>query len=92
MTIEHIPRAIAYNIKSAPNQFEVWSYAAANDKDPVLLYTGQYDAQNGKSVQTFPFENDRVFPIVQLRILSNFGEAGYTCIYRVRVHGEQVSV
>ncbi len=92
VTIEHIPRAIAYNIKSAPNQFEVWSYAAANDKDPVLLYTGQYDAQNGKSVQTFPFENDRVFPIVQLRILSNFGEAGYTCIYRVRVHGEQVSV
>lgn len=28
-----------------------------------------------------------VFPIVQLRVLSNNGGANYTCLYRFRVHG-----
>lgn len=31
---------------------------------------------------------DNIFSIVELRIESNHGHEEYTCLYRIRVHGE----
>ncbi|KAI9491170.1 UNC-like C-terminal-domain-containing protein [Zychaea mexicana] len=68
-----------------------WSYPE-NDKDTnsKLLGSFQYDVQTGRSVQTFNVNNehDDVFEAVVIRILSNWGQKAYTCLYRVRVHGE----
>lgn len=33
-------------------------------------------------------QNERSYQIVEVRVLSNWGHPEYTCLYRVRVHGE----
>ena len=48
-----------------------------------------YDA-DGDPLQTFDVENKEnteEFEMVQLDILSNYGNMEYTCLYRFRVHG-----
>lgn len=62
------------------------------------LATFTYDALvrgggSRRSIQTFPVSAEAralAIPvsILQVRILSNHGEKAYTCLYRVRVHGE----
>ena len=90
ITLEHVSKQIAHDIRSAPNEFEIWSYNDPNDPTPRKLFAGTYDVDNVEttSVQNFQFENDSVSPIVQLRVLSNHGHPIHTCIYRFRVHGE----
>lgn len=52
-----------------------------------------YDAQSNRNVQTFSI-NDEItrlavdFGIVILRIKNNWGRKEFTCLYRVRVHGQ----
>ena len=88
ISLEHAPRSIAHNIGSAPRDFEVWAYQHPEDGAPKKLFAGVYDIQNGKAVQTFKWHNvDYVVPIIQVRILSNFGHPIHTCVYRIRVHG-----
>ena len=90
ITLEHVSKQIAHDIRSAPNEFEIWSYNDPNDPTPRKLFAGTYDVDNVEttSVQNFQFENDSISPIVQLRVLSNHGHPIHTCIYRFRVHGE----
>lgn len=54
-----------------------------------------YDATSATrgSIQTFPVSAEAQalqipVSVVQVRVLSNHGEKEYTCLYRVRVHGE----
>ncbi|POI36152.1 hypothetical protein CIB84_000095, partial [Bambusicola thoracicus] len=53
-------------------------------------FLGQYVYdQEGEPLQMFTVEkSENVFQIVELRILSNWGHAEYTCLYRFRVHGK----
>ncbi|XP_038160749.1 SUN domain-containing protein 2-like [Cyprinodon tularosa] len=93
VTLDHLPR---YNsptghINSAPKDFEV--YGLKNDtEEGTLLGTFTYE-ENGGSTQTFklPTPNDAVYRFVELRVLSNWGHAEYTCLYRFRVHGKIAS-
>ena len=88
ISIEHVPRSIAHNIGSAPKAFEVWVYQNAGDEAPKKVFSGEYDALHGRAVQTFRWHNeDHIVPIIQVRILSNFGHPQHTCIYRIRVQG-----
>jgi SUN domain-containing protein 1/2 len=54
-----------------------------------------YDAHAAAHVQTFAVPEDvralRIdFGVVALRVTSNWGHAEFTCVYRVRVHGERL--
>ena len=89
VTLEHVSKRIAHDIRSAPKGFEVWGYADQQDNTPRLLHQGTYKIEDAESsVQTFHFQNDEAVAIVQLRVLSNHGHPVHTCIYRFRVHGK----
>ncbi|KAM4594875.1 uncharacterized protein V3H82_002476 [Fundulus diaphanus] len=93
VTVDHLPR---YNsptghINSAPKDFQV--YGLKNDtEEGALLGTFTYD-DKGESSQTFKLPNpsDEVYRFVELRVLSNWGQVEYTCLYRFRVHGRIAS-
>ena len=86
ISIEHVPTSIAHNIGSAPRNFQAYAYDMKKES-PYLLASGQYDAAANKSIQTFTFKNAAIVPYLQVRILTNHGHPGHTCIYRIRVHG-----
>ncbi|KAM6957248.1 SUN domain-containing protein 1 [Aplochiton taeniatus] len=89
--LEHIPKALSPtgNISSAPRNFTVYGLDDEHQEGGTLL--GHYVYQDdGESLQTFPVteKSDRAFQIMEVRVLSNWGHPEYTCLYRLRVHGE----
>ncbi|XP_074014587.1 SUN domain-containing protein 1 isoform X1 [Numenius arquata] len=89
-TLEHVPKALspAGNITSAPRNFAVYGLDDEYQEEGKLLGQYVYD-QDGEPLQMFPvMKSETAFQIVELRILSNWGHAVYTCLYRFRVHGE----
>lgn len=62
----------------------------------VFLGSFVYDAA-GPPIQTFPLSAAAStalpmgFRVVQVNVLSNYGMRDYTCLYRVRVHGDPVA-
>ncbi len=90
VTIDHLSRDIAYNIESAPREFQIWAVNVTHS-DPLhsprtLLGTFEYDV-DGEPVQTFALPNKAISAqYITLQILSNHGHY-YTCLYRFRVHG-----
>ncbi|XP_069726550.1 SUN domain-containing protein 1 isoform X7 [Phaenicophaeus curvirostris] len=90
-TMEHIARTLSPtgNITSAPKNFSVYGLDDEYQKEGKLLGQYVYD-QEGESLQMFPVmeKEENAFQIVELRILSNWGHAEYTCLYRFRVHGK----
>ena len=56
------------------------------DDNPFHLGTYEYDADYGDHIQIFPVQNlppdDRLFPFVQLKVLSNHGSPIYTSLCR----------
>lgn len=96
-SLEHVSRAVAYDISSAPKEFRVFGWldsykeedASFKPMAQVLLGDFVYDI-NKKSVQTFvvPHESqEKLINMVRLEVLSNYGSRSHTCIYRFRVHG-----
>ncbi|EFA83603.1 SUN domain-containing protein 1 [Heterostelium album PN500] len=89
ITIEHPNPKISYHFESALQEFSV--VGVRNETDTgTHLGTFRFE-KNNKHIQTFLINNEEVFPIVVLKVLSNFGY-DYTCIYRTRVHGEPTSI
>ncbi|XP_061416484.1 SUN domain-containing protein 1 isoform X2 [Lethenteron reissneri] len=91
-TLEHIPRALSPtgDITSAPKDFAVYGLDEEIQQEGYLLGQYMYD-KHGDPLQMFHMSNSTAahpFGIVELRILSNWGNSEYTCIYRFRVHGE----
>ena len=98
VTLEHIPETLSPdgNIKSAPKAFSVLGLTEVNEPNPVLLGNFTYVIGNSP-VQTYQVahkENSdkkildkHNFPLVELKVHSNYGNPTYTCIYRFRVHG-----
>ncbi|NWS61342.1 SUN2 protein, partial [Chunga burmeisteri] len=70
-----------------------WSKAGLDEEgeDKTLLGTFAYTMQK-EPAQTFPLQKGitRAFWFLKLGIQSNWGKSGYTCIYRVQVHGKIV--
>lgn len=61
----------------------------------IRLANFTYDVGSTRGVQTFPVDEDvrRLgvdFGIVVLRVLSNWGQGEFTCLYRFRVHGQRM--
>eukprot|EP00904_Undaria_pinnatifida_P000222 jgi/Undpi1/101/HiC_scaffold_1.g00101.m1 len=89
VSLEHASRMVTPESASAPKEFQVYGMRNKNDNFPVKLGDGTYDLE-GRPIQTFAIEPlGRRFRVIQLRIVSNWGNPEYTCIYRVRVHGRE---
>ncbi|XP_031462772.1 SUN domain-containing protein 1 isoform X6 [Phasianus colchicus] len=89
-SLEHIPKTLSPsgNITSAPRKFAVYGLDDEYQEEGTFLGQYVYD-QEGEPLQMFTVEkSENVFQIVELRILSNWGHAEYTCLYRFRVHGK----
>ncbi|XP_065540510.1 SUN domain-containing protein 1 isoform X5 [Lathamus discolor] len=89
-TLEHIPKTLSPTgtITSAPRKFLVYGLDDEYQESGTLLGHYEYD-QEGEPLQMFPVmeTSQNAFQIVELRVLSNWGNEEYTCLYRFRVHG-----
>ncbi|NWW86819.1 SUN1 protein, partial [Rhynochetos jubatus] len=89
--MEHIAKTLAPrgSITSAPRAFSVYGLDNEYQEEGKLLGQYVYD-EEGEPLQMFPVMeiSEDAFQIVELRILSNWGHAEYTCLYRFRVHGK----
>ncbi|XP_029620289.1 SUN domain-containing protein 1 isoform X6 [Salmo trutta] len=90
-SLEHIPKALSPTgtISSAPRQFTVYGLDDEYQEEGKLL--GSYTYQDDEdALQTYPVteENDKAYQIIEVRVLSNWGHPEYTCLYRIRVHGQ----
>ncbi|XP_046888553.1 SUN domain-containing protein 1 isoform X8 [Hypomesus transpacificus] len=92
-SMEHIPKALSPTgrISSAPRQFTVYGLDDESQERGKLLGNYTY-VEDGDALQTYPVSEVNVdaYQIVEVRVLSNWGHQEYTCLYRVRVHGEPV--
>ncbi|XP_030196419.1 SUN domain-containing protein 1 isoform X4 [Gadus morhua] len=89
-TLEHIPKALAPSgaLRSAPRDFTVYGLDDEGQEEGQLLGSYSYE-EDGEAMQTYHAteENEQAFQIIEVRILSNWGNEEYTCMYRLRVHG-----
>lgn len=92
--LEHMPKKLSTSGKiiSAPKNFSV--HALENETDTVGIFLGEYfyNAEDDSAIQFFqPKNNVSNVEYIQLRVLSNWGNPDYTCLYRFRVHGNKPS-
>ncbi|KFM04135.1 SUN domain-containing protein 2, partial [Aptenodytes forsteri] len=89
VTIQHTSKRTSPlgTVSSAPRDFTV-SGLDEEGKDETLLGTFTYTVQK-EPTQTFPLQDGipSAFWFLKLVIQSNWGKPGYTCIFRVQVHG-----
>ncbi|XP_048089730.1 LOW QUALITY PROTEIN: SUN domain-containing protein 2-like [Alosa alosa] len=92
VTLEHIPKSLSPtgHIDSAPREFAVYGLSGFDEQEEGK-YLGRftYDS-DGEPIQTFELLDSvkDVYGAVQLRVLSNWGNPEYSCVYRFRVHGQ----
>ncbi|XP_027723819.1 SUN domain-containing protein 5 [Vombatus ursinus] len=88
ITIQHIPKTISLsgNLDTAPKDFVVYGI---NDKSKEETFLGAFLFQPENSIQMFPLKNTltKPFNCIKLKILTNWGNPHFTCLYRVRAHG-----
>ncbi|KAJ7563554.1 hypothetical protein O6H91_03G115100 [Diphasiastrum complanatum] len=100
LTWEHVSKRVAYDLTSAPKQFQVFGWhellpsGENNVKDvgPIIsLGEFTYDVDK-RNIQTFNFlaeASKQPVNRIKLHVLSNHGNDIFTCIYRVRIHGTE---
>ncbi|KAL1490403.1 hypothetical protein ABEB36_013108 [Hypothenemus hampei] len=80
-------------MNSAPKDFEVYGFINLADEFGTFLGKFIYN-RRGKQHQTFEvpsqLSGNQIFEEVELTILSNHGKKDFTCIYRFRVHKNEV--
>ena len=138
VTIDHVAKEVAMDMRSAPRQMELWGLVEGNDniekvqnwrdqraarrqaleeanqpvppnladevayprslpKYPEYIRVANftYDIHATQHIQTFPVRDEIRelgidFGVVILLVKSNWGKDEFTCLYRMRVHGERV--
>ncbi|VVD03406.1 unnamed protein product [Leptidea sinapis] len=93
VSLEHISPQISptKEISSAPRLFQVEGLEYRRDVYPHDFGTFEYN-KDGKPIQYFDVKHpsNKGFDLVRIKVISNWGHSVYTCVYRVRVHGELV--
>uniref|UniRef100_A0A915CEC5 SUN domain-containing protein n=3 Tax=Parascaris univalens TaxID=6257 RepID=A0A915CEC5_PARUN len=94
VSYEHLRRELHPDgvVRSAPRRFQIWAFKELNDLESKILL-GEYEFdREGDSLQYFQVQRrpSAPTPILELVVLSNWG-AEYTCLYRLRVHGQKPS-
>lgn len=93
ISVDHIPRTLATHIESAPRQMRALGLSSDHDTEGAVLNTWMFDIRPGSDAsQYFPISPDnllaqRPFSLLRVFVDSNWGFK-YTCLYRIRVHGE----
>ncbi|XP_062406741.1 SUN domain-containing protein 2-like [Sardina pilchardus] len=92
VTMEHLPKSLSPTgrIDSAPQDFAIYGIDHADQhQEGVFLGKFAYN-KDGDPIQTFALKVpvQDFYPVVELRILTNWGNPAYTCVYRFRVHGQ----
>ncbi|KAA0725633.1 SUN domain-containing protein 1 [Triplophysa tibetana] len=92
-SLEHIPKSLSPtgHIESAPRDFSVYGLDDEWQEEGQIL--GQFIYQeDGDALQTFSITEEvtRGYQLIEVRVLSNWGNEEFTCMYRFRVHGELV--
>jgi hypothetical protein len=99
VTVEHLPKRASISIKSAPQDMELWVPGEPKGDDRSQCKAGPsgwrclgkftYDVHAPYHVQTFDLDTVVEEPVrkTMLRVTSNWG-ADYTCLYRLRLHGD----
>ncbi|CAG9791899.1 unnamed protein product [Diatraea saccharalis] len=79
-------------ISSAPRIIQFEGLEFRSDPYPHDFGSFEYD-KNGKPIQYFEARHptSKGYNMVRVRVVTNWGHPVYTCVYRVRVHGELVS-
>ncbi|XP_077491123.1 uncharacterized protein LOC144101785 isoform X2 [Amblyomma americanum] len=94
ISVEHIARSLVSSghTSSAPRDFQIWGLESETDSSGRLLGSYTYDA-DGDTLQYFIVQTPEpaIYDYVEMKILSNHGNLDYTCLYRLRVHGEPAS-
>ncbi|KAI9310153.1 UNC-like C-terminal-domain-containing protein [Dichotomocladium elegans] len=98
ITVEYPSRQMGVNMTSAPKDIEVWGLPLDGYKETAdweyLVFLGSFTYEIAKNtpVQTFlvKAEKPTIIKSVLFRFKSNWGLDTYTCIYRIRVHGDVV--
>lgn len=95
LTIEHNGVNIAQDlIDSAPQAFELWGITGEliQDYQYELLHKGSYNVSSPSLTQTFDVQKPRQLRTIHdkllLKILTNHGNPKFSCLYRVKIHGE----
>ncbi|XP_028156770.1 SUN domain-containing protein 2-like [Ostrinia furnacalis] len=93
-SVEHIPAHISptREISSAPRLIQIEGLEFRSDPYPHDFGSFEYDKE-GKPIQYFEVQHPSTkgYNIVRVRVLTNWGHPVYTCVYRVRVHGDLVT-
>ncbi|KAJ2323605.1 hypothetical protein GGI00_005576, partial [Coemansia sp. RSA 2681] len=76
--IEHVAKSVAIDWRSAPRQIEVWGYVFGSDNSSSS--SSNSSVVGAARVQT-----------LVLKVKSNWGHPGHTCLYRFRVHGHRAA-
>lgn len=132
VTIDHVPKEVALDMRSAPRDMELWGLVEGADnivkvkewteekarrkeearqkgevveeeypktlpKWPqyIRVASFRYDIHAPNNVQTFPVLQEVRdlgvdFGVVALRVKNNWGRKEFTCLYRLRVHGQSL--
>ncbi|KAL7976892.1 hypothetical protein Chor_008841 [Crotalus horridus] len=91
VTIQHISKKVSPTdkISSAPKDFAIYGLKAEEEKQGTFLGQFTYDME-GFLIQTFQLKNEssELMRYIKLKVINNWGHPKYTCIYRLRVHGD----
>lgn len=91
VSVDHIMASEVPDRGSAPRKCQVWGLKDEySENTATLLGSFEYDL-SGDNSQYFPLNcmnstTNTFWDALQLRILSNWGNEEYTCLYRWRVH------
>lgn len=82
-------RCFFREISSAPRHFELEGLEKRGDTYPHEFGGFQYE-KDGSPIQYFKVLHPapKAYNLVRLRVMTNWGHPVYTCVYRVRVHGD----
>ncbi|MBW0510024.1 hypothetical protein O181_049739 [Austropuccinia psidii MF-1] len=91
ITLGHVTKAFAYNLDTAPRDFELWGLTQCKGEKNLLM-RGSYNINFSIPFQYFdlPQSKSLEYQKILFKIESNHGNSLYTCLYRIKVHGNIV--
>nr|XP_043622652.1 SUN domain-containing protein 1-like [Erigeron canadensis] len=92
ITLEHVAKSVAFDRSTAPKDCRVFGWLHNKGSEQIQLLTEfVYDLEKS-SAQTFNVlytGGSSIIDTIRLDFTSNHGNPEHTCIYRLRVHGQE---